>query len=92
MSFPRKLSGHEFEPQTVEYDERDVSLYALGIGAARMRLTRKSSSTSTNSAAKATRAFPTFAVTLPFGTLGKLMTLEGPEVQSHDVAAWRAVS
>ena len=27
------IEGHEYEPLTVEYDERDTILYALGVGA-----------------------------------------------------------
>ena len=34
MSNPQDAVGHEFEPQTITYNERDVSLYSLSFGAA----------------------------------------------------------
>ena len=46
---PEQVVGYEFEPQAARYTERDVSLYALGIGATTDPLTPALHAASTRS-------------------------------------------
>jgi len=75
---PEKLIGAKFDPATLHYNERDLSLYALGIGMAHggpkdpreLQYTYEGASTGF-------KAFPTYAVIFPFGTLTKLTNMDG---------------
>ncbi len=58
-----KLLGYEFEPKTFTYTERDVSLYALGIGAAKDALDPKELQFVYEYQSSGFNVFPTFAVT-----------------------------
>ncbi len=75
---PEKLIGAKFDPATLHYNERDLSLYALGIGMAHggpkdpreLQYTYEGASTGF-------KAFPTYGVIFPFGTLTKLTNMDG---------------
>ena len=74
---PDKVLGHEMKPQTTSYTERDLSLYALGIGAAQDPLDPKELQYVYEMSGGGHKAFPTFGVTIPFGTLAGLGAIEG---------------
>ena len=74
---PEKLLGQEFPDTEFHYTERDVSLYALGIGAARRATDPKELPFVYELSGDGFRVFPTYAVTFPFGTLMKLVDMEG---------------
>lgn len=74
---PDKLIGQEFEPATLHYTERDVSLYALGIGMARDPMDLNELPFVYELSNMGHKVFPTFGVTFPFGTLLKLVDMEG---------------
>ncbi len=75
---PEKLIGAKFDPATLHYNEKDLSLYALGIGIAHggpkdpreLQYIYEGASTGF-------KAFPTYGVIFPFGTLTKLTNMEG---------------
>ncbi len=75
---PEKLIGQKFDAAKLHYSERDLSLYALGIGMAHggpkdareLQYTYEGASTGF-------KAFPTYAVIFPFGTLTKLTNMDG---------------
>lgn len=75
---PEKLIGAKFDPAKLHYNERDLSLYALGIGMAHggpkdpreLQYTYEGASTGF-------KAFPTYGVIFPFGTLTKLTNMDG---------------
>jgi 3-hydroxyacyl-CoA dehydrogenase/3a,7a,12a-trihydroxy-5b-cholest-24-enoyl-CoA hydratase len=75
---PDKLVGAKFDPATLHYNERDLSLYALGIGMAHHgpRDARELQYVY-EAAGNGFKAFPTYAVIFPFGTLTKLTNMEG---------------
>ncbi|MCH7959314.1 MAG: SDR family NAD(P)-dependent oxidoreductase [Candidatus Hydrogenedentes bacterium] len=74
---PDKVLGHEMKPATTSYTERDLSLYALGIGAAQDPLDPKELQYVYELSDGGHKAFPTFGVTIPFGTLAGLGAIEG---------------
>jgi 3-hydroxyacyl-CoA dehydrogenase/3a,7a,12a-trihydroxy-5b-cholest-24-enoyl-CoA hydratase len=57
--------GYEFPPLTSSYDERDLAIYALGVGAARNPLDDKELKTVYEMHGDGFVALPTFAVTPP---------------------------
>ena len=74
---PEKLLAQEFPATDFQYTERDLSLYALGIGAARDATNPKELQFVYELSGDGFRAFPTYAVIFPFGTLMKLIDMEG---------------
>lgn len=74
---PEAVLAFEFKPQTSTYTERDLSVYALGIGAARDALDPKELQFVYEMNGEGFKAFPTYAVTFPFGTTAQLMTMPG---------------
>jgi 3-hydroxyacyl-CoA dehydrogenase/3a,7a,12a-trihydroxy-5b-cholest-24-enoyl-CoA hydratase len=75
---PEKLIGAKFDPATLQYNERDLSLYALGIGMAHEGPgDPRELQYVYESAGQGFKAFPTYAVIFPFGTLTKLTNMEG---------------
>lgn len=77
MDDPRSAIGHEFEPKTVTYDERDLALYALSIGAAADPLDAADLPFVYELASGGQRAFPTYAVTFPFSVLWQITGVPG---------------
>jgi 3-hydroxyacyl-CoA dehydrogenase/3a,7a,12a-trihydroxy-5b-cholest-24-enoyl-CoA hydratase len=61
--------GFEFPPMTSSYDERDLSLYALGIGAAHDPLDQKDLLLVYEMHGEGFRAFPTFGVIPAIGAM-----------------------
>ena len=77
---PDKIIGKELTPQTNSYTERDLSLYALGIGMAHEGpKDEKELQYVYELSQGGQKAFPTYAVTFPFNTLAQLMNLDGLE-------------
>ena len=75
---PEKLIGQKFEPAKLKYSERDLSLYALGIGVAHGGPgDPRELQYVYESAGNGFKAFPTYGVIFPFGTLTKLTNMEG---------------
>jgi 3-hydroxyacyl-CoA dehydrogenase/3a,7a,12a-trihydroxy-5b-cholest-24-enoyl-CoA hydratase len=72
-----KVLGHEFEPVIFTYGDREVILYALGIGAATDPIDPKELAFTYEGSSLGFKAFPTFAVTFPFGMSLRLMSMEG---------------
>ena len=61
---PEKVIGYEFPPQTISYSERDVSIYALGIGAARDPMDLRELSFVYERHSASHKVLPTFGVLL----------------------------
>lgn len=74
---PDKLIGQEFAPSKFEYTERDVSLYALGIGSARDAADPKELQFVYEMSGEGFKVFPTYGVVFPFGTVLGLVDMEG---------------
>lgn len=72
-----KLLGYELEPVSVSYTQRDLSLYALGVGAAKDATDPKELQFVYELNADGFSALPTFGVTIPFGTLSQIMSVPG---------------
>jgi 3-hydroxyacyl-CoA dehydrogenase/3a,7a,12a-trihydroxy-5b-cholest-24-enoyl-CoA hydratase len=77
MDDPRRAIGFEFEPKTLTYDERDVSLYALSVGAAADPLDVSDLAFVYELAGSGLRVLPTFAVTLGLSVLWQLSAAPG---------------
>jgi len=69
--------AHEFEPKEFSYYERDVSLYALSVGAAADPLDPKELQFTYELHAGGFKALPTFAVTFPFVVMDQIMSVPG---------------
>jgi 3-hydroxyacyl-CoA dehydrogenase/3a,7a,12a-trihydroxy-5b-cholest-24-enoyl-CoA hydratase len=74
---PEKVLAFTFPKNAITYNERDVSLYALGIGAARDATDPAELQYVYEMNSSGHKAFPTYAVTLPFGALFELTRAEG---------------
>ena len=74
---PDKLIGQEFPAADFQYTERDLSLYALGIGAARDATDPKELQFVYELSGDGFKAFPTYPVIFPFGVLMNLVDMEG---------------
>lgn len=64
--------GYEFQPKTITYDEDDLSLYALSVGAATDPLDPTELQFVYELSGRGFKALPTFAVTFPFSLLWQL--------------------
>ncbi|WP_374689152.1 SDR family NAD(P)-dependent oxidoreductase [Promineifilum sp.] len=74
---PQAAIGHEFEPKTQRYDERDLSLYALAVGAAADPLDKLELPFVYELSGDGFRALPTYAVTFPFSLLWQITSVPG---------------
>lgn len=74
---PLSAVGFEFEPATLTYTERDLSLYALSIGAAADPLDPAELSFVYELSRGGLKALPTFAVTFPFSLLWQITAVPG---------------
>ena len=72
-----QVLGHEFEPTMFSYGDREVILYALGIGAAKDPLDPKDLAYVYEGSPQGFRVFPTFGVTFPSGKGLRLINIEG---------------
>lgn len=72
-----QVLGHEFEPTTFTYGDREVILYTLGIGAAKDPMDPKDLAFVYEGSPQGFKVFPTFAVTFPAGTGLRLIDLDG---------------
>ncbi|MFQ5407121.1 MAG: MaoC/PaaZ C-terminal domain-containing protein [Anaerolineales bacterium] len=72
-----QVLGYEFEPSTFAYDERDVSLYALGVGAAADPLDDSELRFVYEQHPAGMRVLPTFAVTFPFAANNRIFDMPG---------------
>lgn len=72
-----KALGFEFEPSVFKYDERDVSLYALSVGAASDPLDAKELQFTYEMNRGGFQALPTFAVNFPFASMNQIMSVPG---------------
>lgn len=72
-----KALGYEFEPRAFSYTERDLSLYALAIGAAADPLDEKELRYVYEMHQDGFKPFPTYAVTFPFAALDQIMSVPG---------------
>lgn len=77
MSNPQDAVGHEFEPQTITYNERDVSLYALSVGAAADPLDPSELQFVYELNGDGLKTLPTYSVTFSISTLWELATVPG---------------
>lgn len=73
---PLAAVGFEFEPSTVTYSERDISLYALSVGAAADPLDPDELQFVYELGGRF-KALPTFAVTFPFSLLWQVTAVPG---------------
>lgn len=69
--------GFEFKPATKSYDERDLCLYGLGVGAARDALDPKELAKVYELNPGGFKPLPTFAVTVPFGIISGIGSVPG---------------
>jgi len=69
--------GHQFEPTTFTYNERDVALYALAIGAAADPLDSSELQFVYELHQGGFRCLPTFAATFPLQTLEQITAVPG---------------
>jgi (3R)-3-hydroxyacyl-CoA dehydrogenase / 3a,7a,12a-trihydroxy-5b-cholest-24-enoyl-CoA hydratase / enoyl-CoA hydratase 2 len=69
--------GFQFQPTQFSYSERDVSLYALSIGAAADAIDQKELQFVYELSGGSFLALPTFAVIFPFGALEQIVTVPG---------------
>lgn len=72
------ILAHEFEPITHTYTERDVSLYALGIGAPADPVDQKELQFVYERSSEGFKVFPTYAVIFPSRVIDHLLTGELP--------------
>ena len=72
-----KAMGYQFKLEVYSYTERDVSLYALSVGAAKDPLDPKELQFVYELNGAGFYALPTFAVTFPFVVLGQIMDVPG---------------
>jgi len=71
-----QVLGTEFKPTSFSYNDRDVILYALGIGAAKDPLDNHELAF-TYEGSQGFKTFPTFAVTFPAGLGSQLLSTPG---------------
>ena len=74
---PLDAIGYRFEPKTVTYDETDLSLYALSIGAAADPLDASELKFVYELSRDGFQALPTYAVTFPFSLLWQITAVPG---------------
>ena len=72
---PGQVLAFKFTSLSRTYDERDLSIYALGIGASRDPLDQKELQFVYENHSDGFKAFPTYGVTFPFDTLAQIMTI-----------------
>ncbi len=72
-----KALGFEFEPKPLTYTERDVSLYALSVGAAEDPLDPKELQFVYEMNREGFKPLPTFAVTFPFVVMWQVTSVPG---------------
>ncbi|MCL4871323.1 MAG: MaoC family dehydratase N-terminal domain-containing protein [Anaerolineae bacterium] len=73
---PRQVVGYSFPPLQFAYSQRDVALYALGVGAAADPLDPEELKF-VYELSPAFTPLPTMAVTFPFDAIGNLMNVPG---------------
>lgn len=73
---PSKVIGYKFTPFTTTFNEKDVSLYALSVGAAK-NPTDESELAFIYENHSEFKALPTFAITFPFKVLADIITTPG---------------
>jgi acyl dehydratase len=74
MTTPATLIGYEFAPITFTYTERDVSLYALGVGAPADPLDQQELQFVYELSGEGFKALPTFAVLFPSRMIHEMLT------------------
>lgn len=74
---PLSAIGYEFDPATITYTGRDLSLYALSIGAAADPLDLTELPFVYELSRDGLKALPTFAVTFPFSLLWQITSVPG---------------
>jgi 3-hydroxyacyl-CoA dehydrogenase/3a,7a,12a-trihydroxy-5b-cholest-24-enoyl-CoA hydratase len=74
---PRDAIGYEFAPVTTSYAAKDVSLYALSVGAAADALDAAELPFVYELSGDGFRPLPTFAVTFPFALLWQITAVPG---------------
>jgi 3-hydroxyacyl-CoA dehydrogenase/3a,7a,12a-trihydroxy-5b-cholest-24-enoyl-CoA hydratase len=74
---PRDAIGYEFAPVTTQYAAKDVSLYALSVGAAADALDAAELPFVYELSGDGFRPLPTFAVTFPFALLWQITAVPG---------------
>ncbi|MBP8948170.1 MAG: SDR family NAD(P)-dependent oxidoreductase [Candidatus Promineofilum sp.] len=74
---PKDAIGYEFAPVTTTYAEKDVSLYALSVGAAADALDKAELPFVYELSGDGFRPLPTFAVTFPFALLWQITAVPG---------------
>lgn len=72
-----RVLGYKMEPISVSYTQRDLCLYALGVGAAKDATDPKELQFVYELNPDGFQALPTFGVTLPFGILAQIMSVPG---------------
>ncbi|MCK6578489.1 MAG: MaoC family dehydratase N-terminal domain-containing protein [Anaerolineae bacterium] len=72
------ILGHQFEPITFTYTERDVCLYALGVGAPADPLDQRELQFVYERSGEGFKALPTYAVIYPSGVIDHLLTGDLP--------------
>lgn len=72
------ILNHQFQPIKMTYNERDVSLYALGIGAPADPLDQKELQFVYERSGEGFKVLPTFAVLYPSAVIDELLTGELP--------------
>jgi (3R)-3-hydroxyacyl-CoA dehydrogenase / 3a,7a,12a-trihydroxy-5b-cholest-24-enoyl-CoA hydratase / enoyl-CoA hydratase 2 len=77
ISGPLSAVGFEFEPAIFTYTERDLSLYALSVGAAADPLDMEELTFVYELSRGGLRPLPTFAVTFPFSLLWQVTAVPG---------------
>ncbi|MBK7218797.1 MAG: SDR family NAD(P)-dependent oxidoreductase [Candidatus Promineofilum sp.] len=77
VSGPLDAIGYEFAPVTTNYREKDVSLYALSVGAAADALDAAELPFVYELSGDGFRPLPTFAVTFPFALLWQITAVPG---------------
>ena len=76
-SGPLSAVGYPFEPKSVTYDEGDLSLYALSVGAADDPLDPAELQFVYELSRDGFKALPTYAVTFPFSLLWQITAVPG---------------
>jgi len=69
--------GHEFTPKTVAYDEKDLCLYAMGVGAGRDPMDADDLKFVYELNGAGFHALPTWAVTFPFAVMWQITEAPG---------------
>lgn len=72
-----KVLGYEFEPASFTYGDREVILYALGIGAGKDPLDPEELAFVYEGSSQGFKVFPTFAVTFPGSRSLRLLSMPG---------------